>query len=110
MARRRKQKGGDHKAQGILINLSILLASLVVAVILGEVLMRAFTTNPIMGNERYGWRWENPRTIHREVRDDVNVTRQITVNYTSHGFKRWGDVNTTAPKAFIVGEIGRAHV
>jgi len=85
-------------------NLLLLFIAIVISLAIGEIILRVFSYDPYLTDEKYGFRHDHPITFHRTVEDNPGVFRTVTVEMFENGFKRWGDVNTSKKKVLIVGD------
>jgi hypothetical protein len=86
------------------INLLVLLVTIIIALVLAELIARIFLPDLYRPDAKYGWRVSQPGIVHKQVMDDYNVTRNITVQYFEHGFKRWGDLSSNKTRVWIIGD------
>ncbi|MFH1402913.1 MAG: hypothetical protein ABIH11_01425 [Candidatus Altiarchaeota archaeon] len=53
---------------------------------------------------RYGWGIEENTSEKRSVMDPEGVVRNFTVEYSTRGFKRWGDPDSDRKKMLVIGD------
>ena len=85
----------------VLQNVFLLLITLFFCFFVAELLFRSLF--PLHVNDRYGWIRNEAASDVVRVHDDAGWWRNVTVNYTDHGFKRWGDLNASN-KVLIIGD------
>jgi len=81
----------------------LMIVSVSGAVVVGDLLLRAVLP-PTYVTTRYGWPTHAELVRTRTVMDTPGRLRAISVRYFDNGFKKWGDVNATEYKLFVIGD------
>jgi len=81
----------------------LIIASVSGAVVAGDLLLRAVLP-PTHVTTRYGWPRRAELVWTRTVMDTPGRLRTISVRYSDNGFKKWGNVNATEYKLFVIGD------
>jgi hypothetical protein len=82
----------------------LLIIAVCCALFIAELITRVFVGPFTISHPHYGWARSDPAIEVVLVHDDVNNTRNVTIVYGPHGFKRWGDLNTTKKRVLIIGD------
>ena len=82
----------------------LLISSFLISIIVAEIFLSLTIPSPYWHDERYGFARTAPKSEITEVNDKNNLTRNVSIQYFEHGFKRWGNLTSNKTKVLIVGD------
>jgi hypothetical protein len=92
------------KKQSLTANILLMIIAAIFSFIAIEIVLHLALPPAYQISSKYGWDIKENSSLIAEFEDSSGYKRNVTANYTTNGFKRWGNVNTNKTKMLIIGD------